>query len=385
MPHYQGSINSKLPQVGTTIFSVMSALAAEHGAINLSQGFPDFKCSPTLVSLVNKYMKQGANQYAPMAGLPALKNSISEKTKKLYGAYYHPDNEITVTAGGTQAIYTAITAILKEGDEAILFDPAYDCYGPTIELCGATPKHLALEFPAYKVNWENVKKLINQKTRMIVINTPNNPTGSVLDEEDMKQLDMLTRNTDIVIVSDEVYEHIIYDGAAHQSLSKFPHLAERSFIISSFGKTFHTTGWKIGYCLAPKELMTEFKKVHQFNVFSCNTPIQYALNDFLQNEKNYLSLPKFYQKKRDYFAKLIAGSRFEVLQVAGTYFQLLRYSKISDEADTVFAERLTREHKIASIPLSVFYKEKVDHKVLRFCFAKETSTLEEAAETLCKI
>ncbi len=383
--NFQGTINSKLPAVGTTIFTVMSKLAADFGAINLSQGFPDFNCSPDLIELVNGHMKKGANQYAPMAGLLRLREMISEKTKKLYGSQYDPETEITVTAGATQAIYTAIAAMIREDDEVIVFEPAYDCYTPAIELSGGKTIYLQLKYPDYKINWEDVKKVINHRTRMIIINTPHNPTGSIITAEDMAVLETLTRNTDIIIVSDEVYEHIIFDGNKHQSVARFPSLAERSFIISSFGKTFHTTGWKIGYCIAPHNLMTEFRKVHQYLVFACNTPIQYAIADFLKRENEYLDLGKFYQQKRDFFNERIAKSTFTYTPAAGTYFQLLRYDKITKEKDLDYAVRLIKEEKIASVPVSVFYHEKLDEQVLRFCFAKSEETLEKAAEILCKI
>ncbi len=377
--------DSKLPDVGTTIFTVMSTLAVEHNAINLSQGFPDFMCSEQLVELVNKYMKQGMNQYAPMPGIPSLRNTISDKVKKMYGHHYRPDTEITVTAGGTQALYTAITALVSEGDEVIIIDPAYDCYAPAVQLCGGIPIHISLIFPDYTVDWNKVKSALNKNTRMIIINTPNNPSGTVFNANDMLQLQELVKDTNVIILSDEVYEHIIFDTLQHESVCKYPELANRSLVVASFGKTFHTTGWKMGYILAPEYLMKEFRKVHQFNVFSCNTPIQHALNEFMQSESNYINLPNFYQLKRDYFLKSIATSRFKPLKTQGTYFQLLSYENISDEKDTDFAIRLTKEFKIASIPVSVFYKNKEDNKVLRFCFAKSDSTLDKAAEILCNI
>lgn len=382
---YPSLIKSKLPNVGTTIFTIMSKLAADSNAINLSQGFPDFSCSDELIGLVNKYMLNGNNQYAPMAGLMSLREVIAEKTEGLYSAKYNPETEITVTAGGTQAIFTAITAIVHEGDEVIIFEPAYDCYQPAIELNGGKTIYLQLKAPTYAIDWEQVKKVINHRTKMIIINTPHNPTGSIMTASDMAKLEKLTKNTEIVIVSDEVYEHIIFDGFEHQSVTRFPKLAERSFIISSFGKTFHTTGWKMGYCVAPENLMAEFRKVHQFLVFSVNTPIQHALAEYLKNKENYLSLGSFYQKKRDYFTNLLKGSKFEFIPANGTYFQLLNYKGISKEKDTDFAIRLTKEFGIASIPMSVFYHELVDNKALRFCFAKKEETLEKAAEILNRI
>jgi len=383
--NFPNLINSKLPNVGTTIFTVMSKLAVENNAINLSQGFPDFSCNPELVELVNKYMKAGNNQYAPMPGLVALREILAQKTEELYGAKYNPDTEITITAGATQAIYTAITAIIREGDEVIVFEPAYDCYQPAIELNGGKTIYLQLKAPNYSIDWEEVKKVINHRTKMIIINTPHNPTGSIMTAADMIMLQKLIKDTDIILISDEVYEHIIFDGQAHQSVARYPHLAERSFIISSFGKTYHTTGWKIGYCVAPQNLMAEFRKVHQFLVFSTNTPIQFALAEFLQQKNQYLELGNFYQKKRDYFISLIKNSRFDFTPAAGTYFQLLNYKNISPEKDSDYAIRLTKEFKIASIPISVFYHENIDNKVLRFCFAKKEETLEKAAEIINKI
>lgn len=383
--NYPNLINSKLPNVGTTIFSVMSKLAMDNNAINLSQGFPDFACSEEMISLVNKYMKAGNNQYAPMPGYIGLREVLAQKTEELYGAKYDPETEITITAGATQAIYTAISAIVREGDEVIIFEPAYDCYQPAIELNGGKTIYMQLQAPDYTIDWEQVKKMINHHTKMIIINTPHNPTGSVMSVGDMEMLQKIVHGTDIIIISDEVYEHIIFDKQQHQSVARFPLLAERSFIISSFGKTYHTTGWKMGYCVAPKNLMAEFRKVHQFLVFSCNTPIQYALADFLKQKNNYLELGNFYQQKRDYFINLIKGSNFDFIPAAGTYFQLLNYKKLSAEKDTDYAIRLTKEFGIASIPISVFYHEQEDNHVLRFCFAKKEETLEKAAAILNKI
>lgn len=383
--NYPNLINSKLPNVGTTIFSVMSKLAVDHNAINLSQGFPDFACNEELIALVNKYMKAGHNQYAPMPGLIGLREMLAEKTEALYGTKYDPDTEITITAGATQAIYTAISAIIRDGDEVIIFEPAYDCYQPAIELNGGKTIYMQLQAPDYTIDWESVKKMINHHTKMIIINTPHNPTGSIMSVADMMMLQKIVQGTDIIIISDEVYEHIIFDQQLHQSVARFPILAERSFIISSFGKTYHTTGWKIGYCVAPKNLMAEFRKVHQFLVFSCNTPIQYALTDFLKQKEQYMELGNFYQKKRDFFIDAIKGSRFEWIPAAGTYFQLLNYKSLSKEKDAEYAIRLTKEFGIASIPISVFYHEQVDNHVLRFCFAKKEETLAKAAEILNKI
>lgn len=385
MPEYPSLIKSKLPKVGTTIFTVMSQLANENEAINLSQGFPDFKSSEELMVLVSQAMKNGHNQYAPMAGIMPLREQIAIKTEGLHGIKYHPESEITITAGATQAIYTAIAATITEGDEVIIFTPAYDCYEPAIELNGGKTVFVQMHAPDYNIDWEQVKKLVTQRTKMIIINTPHNPSGTILEKKDMLALEKIISDTDILLLSDEVYEHIIFDGNKHESVANYPGLAERAFIISSFGKTFHNTGWKMGYCIAPKNLMAEFRKAHQFIVFSVNTPAQYALAEYLKNEENYLSLSSFYQAKRDCFVDLIKDSRFEILPSKGTYFQLLRYSNISDEMDTDFAIRLTKEHKIASIPISVFYHQKLDEKVLRFCIAKKEETLDKAAYILNNI
>ena len=385
MPEFSGSFRSKLPRTGTTIFSEMSKLATQEKAINLSQGFPDFDGSSSLMDLVEQHLRSGHNQYAPMEGLMSLRERIAEKTENLYTAIYDPESEITVTAGATQAIFTAIGAMVSEGDEVIVFTPAYDCYAPAIELSGGKPVYVQLTTPDYSIDWEQVKKVINQRTKMILLNTPHNPTGAILSMEDMVKLEKLISNTDIIVVSDEVYEHIIFDGYEHQSVARFPKLAQRSFIISSFGKTYHTTGWKLGYCLAPKNLMKEFRKAHQYIVFSVNTPMQHAYAEHLKRKEEYTELGKFYQQKRDFFNDMIKGSKFTIKPSSGTYFQLLGYEKITDEIDTEFAIRLTKEHKVASIPVSVFYHKNVDNKVLRFCFAKEESTLEKAAEILNRL
>lgn len=377
---------TKLPKVGTSVFAVMSQLAQKHNAINLSQGFPDFPVSEQLIELVGKYMKEGHNQYAPMPGLLSLREMISEKTEKLYSAYYNPETEITVTAGATQAIFTAITAFIREGDEVIVFEPAYDSYVPAIRLAGGTPISVHLKLPDFHIDWEEVKKLVNQRTKMIIINSPHNPTGAILSAEDLLRLDKITRNTGILILSDEVYEHIIFDGYEHQSVCRYPTLAERSLVMCSFGKTFHATGWKTGYCLAPENLMNEFRKTHQFIVFCSNAPVQHALAEYLKNPSNYQGLNSFYQQKRDYFMDLIKSSRFKALPSAGTYFQLLDYSAISDEPEMEFATRLITEFGVASVPVSSFYNNKpINNQVLRFCFAKKDETLQRAAEILCKI
>ncbi|MFM8432775.1 MAG: methionine aminotransferase [Bacteroidota bacterium] len=381
---YPGTISSKLPRVGTTIFTVMSALAQDHGAINLSQGFPDFDGYPELIDLIHSYMKKGMNQYAPMPGILPLRNALAEKMNGLYGCSIDPETEITITSGGTQAIYTAITAMVREGDEVVVIEPAYDCYVPAIELAGGIPVFVQLRSSDQTIDWESVRRVLTAKTRMIIVNTPHNPTGSVMTAEDMKQLERLVAKTEITIISDEVYEHILFDGRTHESVLRYPKLAERTFAVYSFGKTYHATGWKTGYCIAPENLMREFRRVHQFLVFSANTPIQYALTDFLSN-RSYLELPGFFQKKRDKFLELIAGTAFKYQPAGGSYFQLLNYSAITDEKDTDFAVRLTREAGIASIPVSVFYRKAPNDTLLRFCFAKKDETLERAAERLHKV
>jgi methionine aminotransferase len=378
-------IVSKLPQTGTTIFTVMSALAAELGAINLSQGFPDYDCSPELVELVSKAMKNGHNQYAPMPGLMALREQIAIKTEKLYGAVYNPDTEITVTAGGTQAIFTAISAAIHPNDEVIIFEPAYDCYAPAIKLMGGVVKSLELDPPDYRIAWDMVKRLINGKTKMIILNSPHNPTATILRKEDIDELSALVKNQDILILSDEVYEHLIYDGETHHSMARYPELQQRSFIVSSFGKTFHATGWKMGYCLAPAYLMAEFRKIHQFLVFSVNAPMQHAIAEYLKDENTYLSLPAFFQQKRDYFREGLKGSRFKLLPCAGSYFQSVSYDGITDEKDTEYAIRLTKEIGVASIPVSVFYRQGTDSHILRFCFAKRQETIDKAVDRLLKV
>lgn len=385
MPHFPNTFSSRLPKVGTTIFTVMSKLAQENQAINLSQGFPDFETDPKLIEAVHKAMKAGHNQYAPMQGLISLRETIALKTKKAYGTEYDPETEITITSGGTEAIYSAIAAFVREGDEVLIFTPAYDCYEPAVILSGGKTISVELQFPDFSINWKEVKKLVNRRTRMIIINTPHNPSGSVLKKSDLKELEKITKNTDIIVLSDEVYEHIIFDKENHQSVCLFPGLAERSMIVYSFGKMFHITGWKMGYTLGPANLMTEFRKAHQFIVFSSNMPAQVAFHEYMKEESHYLELGNFYQEKRDYFIKGLKGSRFSFTPAAGTYFQLLDYSKISQEKDTDFAVKLTKENKIASIPVSVFYNREVDNKVLRFCFAKKKETLDKALEILQKV
>lgn len=383
--NYNGNLKSRLPNAGTSIFAVMSGLANEVGAINLSQGFPDFPISMELVDLVNQYMHKGFNQYAPMPGVLALREAIAAKTFDSFGITYDPATEINITAGATEAIFCVITAMIHPGDEAIIIEPAYDSYAPAVELSGGVVRYSSLQFPDYTINWPEVESMISNRTKMILINTPHNPTGSVLSATDMMHLDRITRNTNIVVMSDEVYEHLIFDGIRHESACYYPELASRSFVIGSFGKTFHTTGWKTGFIMAPAVLMAEVRKVHQFVVFASNTPIQYAVADYLAKKENYLQLPAFYQQKRDMFAGLVKNSRFKIIPCYGTYFQLLDYSAISDEKEMDFAVRITKEFGVASVPVSPFYHDKQDNHVLRFCFAKTEETLVKAAEILCKI
>ena len=376
---------SKLPGLETTIFAVMSSLALKHKALNLSQGYPNFPSDPVLMDLVYKAMKAGKNQYAHMLGIPELRKAIARKFELLYDITYNPDNEITVTAGATQAIYTALTAVIRPGDEVIVFRPAYDCYVPTVELNGGKAISVQLGPPDYKIDWDEVSSLINSRTRMIMINTPHNPSGTVLDQKDLLSLQEIVAGTDILILSDEVYEHIIFDEEQHQSVCRFPDLKSRSFITASFGKTFHNTGWKIGYCCAPKDLMEEFVKVHQFNVFSVNHPMQVGIAEYLKNEDHFLKLGEFYQKKRDLFINLMEGSRFKMNPSKGTYFQAADYSSISTENDMDFTRRMTIEHGVASIPISAFNLNKKDNHMIRFCFAKTDETLKRAAEILCRL
>jgi len=378
-------IKSKLPDVSVTIFTQMSQLALEHGALNLSQGFPDFDVNPDLTALVKEYMDKGFNQYAPMQGVPVLRERIQEKVLKLYGASYDPDTEITVTSGGTEALFAAITAVVNPGDEVIVLEPAYDSYVPAILLSKGIPVFLKMKYPDYHIDWDEVKDAITDKTRLIILNSPHNPTGAILTPRDMEALIDIVAGTNIMILSDEVYEHIVFDGIEHQSMSRYPELKERSFVVSSFGKTYHTTGWKVGYCLAPQALSKELQRVHQYLTFSTITPVQLAFANIMEQADLYLGLADFYQKKRDYFLELLAGSRFKPMACHGTYFQMMDYSDISDEADNPFARRMTIEHGVAAIPPSSFYHEKDDHRVLRFCFAKKDETLKEAAEVLCRI
>jgi methionine aminotransferase len=375
-------IISKLPNVGTTIFTEMSVLAQQHNAINLGQGFPDFMMDKDLTDLVNEAMQQGHNQYVHMNGLSALRQSIAEKVNDLYKNSIDFNDEITVTPGGTYAIYTALTTILQKGDEVIVFEPAYDSYIPNIEINGGVAVTIPLSFPDYHINWELVKEKINAKTKAIIINSPHNPSGALLQEADMLQLSELVRGTDIFIISDEVYEHLIYDNKQHLSVLRYPELYERGFVCSSFGKTYHCTGWKIGYCVAPPALMKEFRKVHQFNCFSCHSPVQFALAAFIKNKDAYNNLGKFLQVKRDYFMEAMKATPFKPLPSYGSYFQIYSYEGISDETEKALAVRLVKEYGVATIPVSAFYKSPVENKVLRFCFAKKEETLQEAAGRL---
>ena len=385
MPTFPGRINSKLPNVGTTIFTVMSRLAQEHNAINLSQGFPDFDCAKELRDLFSKAINSGLNQYPPMAGIPVLRERIAEKMQRLYGIGYDPEHEITVVPGATYGIFTAIATLIRPGDEVILFEPAYDCYEPAVETMGGKSVFVPLELPDYHVDWRKVQAAITPRTRMVLLNTPHNPTATVFSAEDLRMLEGMLRGTDIVVVADEVYEHIVFDGHVHQSVTRFPGLAERSFFVSSFGKTYSVTGWKMGYVCAPKELMTEFRKVHQFNAFVACGPVQYAFAEYMKNPAPYLELAAFYQAKRDLFRQGIAASRFSLMPSRGSFFQCVGYDAITDERDTDLAVRLTKERGVASIPVSVFYRNPRYEKVLRFCFAKSDDTLKRGADILCRI
>jgi methionine aminotransferase len=383
--HTVPRIESKLPSVGTTIFTVMSRLAFERNAINLSQGFPDFDCDPALVETVARHMREGRNQYAPMQGVPPLRDAIAAKFAALHGRRYDPESEITVTSGGTEAIFDAVAAIVRPGDEVIVFEPCYDSYIPAIQINGGTPVVITLSFPDYAVDWDAVRRAITTRTRMLILNSPHNPSGSILSEQDVRRLEAIIEGTDLLILSDEVYEHIIFDGRRHESMARSEALASRSFIVGSFGKMYHTTGWKIGYCAAPAPLSTEFRKVHQFVTFSSSTPVQYAFADFLARREGYPALAGFYQAKRDLFLRLMEGSRFRPLACRGSYFQLMDYSSITREPDAEFAMRLLEEHGVASIPTSPFLTKSTAPRVLRFCFAKKDETLEAAAGRLKKV
>ncbi len=377
---------SKFPGVGTTIFTVMSKMASDYGAINLSQGFPDFDGAPELMERLSWHISHGHNQYAPLAGVPELKQQIARKVHDLYGAEVAPDGEVAVTPGATEALYCAITACVRPGDEVIVFDPAYDTYAPCVSLNGGISRHIPMSYPDFAIDWQRVGETINDRTRLIILNSPHNPSGAVWSDEDIRELRRVIEGKDILLVSDEVYEHITFDGRDHLSLLRYPDLAERAFCISSFGKTLHVTGWRIGYCVAPAELMREFLKIHQFINFSTNTPMQYALADYLgEYFSKCLELSDFYLTKRNLFNKLLRKTRFNFIPSQGTYFQLADFSALSDEPDTRFAEQLTKEHKVAVIPVSVFYQEPPDQRIVRFCFAKHDETLERAAQRLASI
>lgn len=378
-------INSKLPNLPTSIFTIMSRLAAKHNAINIAQGFPDFDTDPILVELVVEAMRAGYNQYAPMAGIFSLREAICQKIESLYGASYHPESEVTVTSGATEAIYSTISAFVSAGEEVIVIKPAYDCYEPAILANRGVPVFVQLNNNDFKMDWADFRSKITLKTRMVIINTPHNPSGTIFSQEDMVQLQNALKGTNIILLSDEAYEHIVFDGLNHESVAKFPELVSRSVICASFGKTFHTTGWKMGYCVAPKALMQEIQKIHEFNVFSVSHPMQRALTEYLKTPDNYLALNAFFQKKRDLFLEGIKSSRFLYKPSQGTYFQLLDYSQITDEGDVALAKRLTIEHGVTSIPISVFNENLLDQKILRFCFAKKDETLERAVEILTRL
>ena len=376
---------SKLPNVGTTIFTVMSALATEHKAVNLGQGFPDFECAPELVNAVTAAMQAGHNQYPPMPGVPALREAVARKIEALHGRAYNPNTEITITAGATQAIITAILAIVHAGDEVIVLDPCYDSYVPNIELAGGKAVRVPLTPGTFRPDFAKISAAITPRTRAIIINSPHNPSATIWTAEEMRQLEDLLAPTDILLISDEVYEHMVFDGAEHQSAARFAGLAARAFIVSSFGKTFHVTGWKVGTVAAPAALTAEFRKVHQFNVFTVNTPVQHGLAAYLQDPTPYLQLPAFYQAKRDLFREGLAGSRFKLLPSTGSYFQCVDISAISDLNEADFCQWLTREVGVAAIPLSAFYEDRFDQRVVRFCFAKKDETLRAALERLRKL
>jgi len=380
-------LRTRLPAVGTTVFTQMSQLALEHGAVNLGQGFPDFGCDPRLVDLVNEAMRAGHNQYAPMTGVPALRGAIAAKIEALYGCSYDPAGEITVTNGASQAIQSAILCSVHPGDEVIVIEPAYDCYLPSIALAGGVPVLVQMQLDAhgYSVPWDRVALAVTPRTRMIVVNSPHNPTGSILRGADLEALAAIVAGTDILVLSDEVYEHMVYDGEPHASVSRHPVLAERAFVISSFGKTYHVTGWKVGYVAAPAALTAEFRKVHQYNVFSVGTPMQHAIATYMDDAAPYLDLPDFYQKKRDLFREGLSGSRFELLPSDGTYFQCVRYGAISTLPEAEFAKWLTVEAKVAAIPVSAFYSRPTESGIVRFCFAKKDETLQKALESLSRL
>lgn len=379
------NLESKLPSTGVSIFSVMSRLAEEHGAINLSQGFPDFDCSPELVEAVARCMREGHNQYAPMLGVFALREALSRKIELLYGRRYDPATEITVTSGATEGLFSTLTALVRPGEEVVLLQPAYDSYAPAVQLSGGTPVFVTLRGPDYRVDWDDVRRAITPRTRVIVVNSPHNPTGMLLDRDDMRELAAVLQRTDAVVVADEVYEHIVFDGRAHESIARHPAIAERAVVISSFGKTYHTTGWKVGYCAAPRALSAEVARVHQFVTYAVNGAIQRAYAEFVTRDPVSAAVTPFYQAKRDRFLSLMEGSRFRPLPCRGTYFQMMDYSAITDERDSDFALRLVTEHGVAAIPISPFLTGAEPGPVLRFCFAKRDDTLVAAAERLRRV
>lgn len=378
-------ISSRLPDVGTTIFDVMTKMANDHGALNLSQGFPDFDIDPRLIALVHEAMLKGQNQYATMLGVAPLRQILADIVRKTFDHHASWETDITVTSGATEGIFACISAFISPGDEVILFDPAYDSYDPAIRLNGGIPVQINLTYPGFSIDWDQVKKKINHRTRMIMVNTPHNPTGSVLKRSDLEELERIALKHNLIVLSDEVYERLIYDGQAHQSVLTLPGLASQSLAIFSFGKTFHATGWKMGYVVAPEYLSREVRKTHQFIVYSVNTPIQYALSEYLTEPENYINLGKFYQEKRDFFLEQVEGSSFRPLKTEGSYFQVFSYKHMSEKGDIEMAEEMTKKHKVACIPVSVFYKDRTDNRLLRFCFAKKRETLEKAAEILRKI
>jgi methionine aminotransferase len=379
------SLTSKLPASGVSIFAVMTRLANERGAINLSQGFPDFDCDPELVDTVVRYLRDGHNQYAPMPGVLALREALAMKIERLYGQRYDPATEITVTSGATEAIFAAITALVHPGDEVLLFQPMYDSYVPAVQLSGGVPRFATLRGPDYRIDWDEVRQLVSGRTRVIMINSPHNPTATIWRRDDMLELGRVLQRTDAIVVADEVYEHIVFDGARHESVARYPDVAARAAVISSFGKTYHTTGWKVGYCAAPAAITAEIQRVHQWIVFAVNTPLQMAYADMVRRDPAATSVTQFYQRKRDLFLSLIEGSRFRPLRSSGTFFQLADYSAITDEQDADFAVRLINEHGVAAIPISPFMHDQVRGSVLRFCFAKRDETLRAAAERLRRV
>ena len=376
---------SKLPDVGTTIFSVIGQLSAQHNAINLSQGAPNFPCDPELIAGVSRAMQQGHNQYAPMTGIAALRQQLAAKIENLYGQKYDADSEVLITASASQGLYAAIAGLVHPGDEVIFFEPAFDSYAPMVRLQGATAVGLKLQVPSFTINWDELSAAINSRTRMIIINTPHNPGAQVLCREDLDRLAALTRNTDIVVLSDEVYEHILFDGRQHHGMATHPELAQRSVIVSSFGKTFHVTGWRVGYLVAPAELMDEVLKVHQFMMFAADTPMQVAFADYLRQPENYLGLGAFYQQKRDLMVELLQHSPFTLLPSAGSFFMLASYANFSDETDSEMVQRLITDYGVATIPLSAFYTDGTDNKLIRISFAKDEATLRAGAHALCQV